>query len=275
MKTLVGIFPSHADAEAALQDLEANGFSQDQFALLTPGTSAPNLTTETAKPEPPGACGANTGQVAGAITGFAGGVLGGVMVSLALPGIGPIIAIGALALGGSLGAVAGGVVGNSVQETYAPTLPPEDLFIYEEALRQGASLLIIQPSGELRAEMAHDILHKYRATATEDAWKQWWQPLFENEAAVYGTASSIPFAQIEEEYRRGFQSRFRWTAAGETSRRARSARRYILRGGGTSATLSRRFRAGKSLLSGSLRTRRSKTLRDVCGWVRLNRTIGH
>jgi hypothetical protein len=138
MKTLVGIFYSHADAEAALQDLIARGFSQDQFILMAPETHSPMPAEGGDKPEPHGACGANVGQVAGAITGFASGILGAAIMSLALPGVGPIIAIGALALGGSFGAVAGGMVGNAVQETYAPTVPLEDLFIYEEALRQGS-----------------------------------------------------------------------------------------------------------------------------------------
>jgi hypothetical protein len=206
MKTLVGIFHSDTDAAAALQDLVAKGFSQDQFVLMTPETISTNLTPNSAKPEPIGACGVNSGQVGGAIAGFASGVLGGAMVSLALPGIGPIIAVGTLALAGSLGAVAGGMVGNLVQETYTPTLPPEDLFIYENALRRGAQLLIIQPSNDQRALMAQDIIDAHNATSTEEAWAQWWQQLSEHEAAVNRTESALPFAQIEPEYRRGFQT---------------------------------------------------------------------
>lgn len=206
MKTLVGIFYSQVNAEAALQDLIAQGFSQDQFVLMAPKTHAPMPAESGPKAEPQGACGANVGQVAGAITGFASGILGAAIVSLALPGVGPIIVIGALALGGSFGALAGGVVGNVVQETYAPTVPLEDIFIYEEALRQGARLLIIQPSDDEWARMAHTILNTHEALLTDDAWRQWWQGLSGNEAAAYGTASATSFAQIEEEYRRGFQA---------------------------------------------------------------------
>jgi hypothetical protein len=206
MRTLVGIFYSHTDAEAAVQELVAEGFSQDQFVLMTPERESPALTPDSGKPEPLGACGASAGQVGGAITGFASGILGGAIVSLALPGVGPVIAIGALALGGSFGAVAGGIVGNFVQETYAPTLPPDDLFIYEDALRQGARLLIIQPSNDQRAQAAHEILNAHKATSSEDAWEQWWQRLSEHEATAYGTDSPTPFPQIEAEYRRGFQA---------------------------------------------------------------------
>jgi hypothetical protein len=206
MKTLVGIFHSHTDAEAAVQELIAKGFSQDQFILMTPARDSSALPSDSAKPEPLGACGANAGQVGGAITGFASGILGGAIMSLALPGVGPVIAIGALALGGSFGAVAGGIVGNLVQETYAPTLPPEDPFIYEDALRQGARLLIIQPSDDQKAQMAHEILNAHKAMSPNEAWEQWWQRLSEHEATVYGVHSSTPFLQIEGEYRRGFQA---------------------------------------------------------------------
>src|SRR5215813_6477915 len=105
MTTLVGIFHSSIEAEAALEELRANGFPQDQFVLMAPETHSSKLTEGAARPEPQGACGVNAGQVAGAITGFAGGLLSGAIVSLALPGVGPIVAIGTLALGGSLGAV--------------------------------------------------------------------------------------------------------------------------------------------------------------------------
>jgi hypothetical protein len=206
MKTLVGIFHSPEDAEAAVQKLVAKGFSQDQFVLLTPQGDSSSLSPHDAKPEPLGACGASAGQVGGAITGFAGGILSGAIISLALPGVGPLIAIGALAVGGSFGAVAGGVVGNLVQETYVPTLPPDDLFIYEEALRQRAYLLIIQPSDDRRAQMASEILDTHKALSTIAAWDQWWQRLAKHEAAAYETNPSLSFSQIEREYRRGFQA---------------------------------------------------------------------
>ncbi|NOT57712.1 MAG: hypothetical protein HOP18_24165, partial [Deltaproteobacteria bacterium] len=106
----------------------------------------------------------------------------------------------------SFGALAGGVVGNAVQETYAPAVPLEDIFIYEEALRQGAWLLIIQPSDDVSAQMARSTLTTHGAMLTGDAWRLWWQGISGNEAAAYGTASVTAFAQIEDEYYRGFQA---------------------------------------------------------------------
>lgn len=206
MRTLIGIFRSLAAAEAALQDLQSSNFSQDQFILLTPETlSRQNLTENALTPEPPGACGANVGQVGGAITGFASGILGGALVSLMIPGLGPIVAIGALALGGGFGAVAGGVVGNAVQVAAEPVVPTEEHFIYEEALRQGAQVLIIQLNNDEYAELARSILATHGAENATQAREHWWQQLRVNEASAY-MHESEPFSLIEARYRRGFEA---------------------------------------------------------------------
>jgi len=206
MKTLSGIFRSPGAAEAALQDLRLNNFSQDQFILLTPETlSTQNLTENALAPEPPGACGANAGQVSGAITGFASGIVGGALVSLMIPGVGPIVAIGALAFGGSFGALAGGVVGNAVQVTSEPTVPPEEHFLYEEALRQGGQVLIIQLNDDQQAECAHSILVTHGAENTTQAREQWWQQMRANEASEYANVAG-PLSVVEARYRQGFEA---------------------------------------------------------------------
>jgi outer membrane lipoprotein SlyB len=206
MKILTGIFRSPGAAEAALQDLHANNFSQDQFILLTPEKlSTQNLTENTLAEEPPGACGANAGQVSGAITGFAGGIVGGALVSLMIPGVGPIVAIGALAFGGSFGALAGGVVGNAVQMTSEPAVPLENHFFYEEALRQGAQVLVIQINDDKQEECARNILAKHGAENATQAREQWWQQLRANEASEYANIDG-PLPMVEARYRQGFEA---------------------------------------------------------------------
>jgi hypothetical protein len=85
--------------------------------------------------------------------------------------------------------------------------------------------LIIQPSDDVRAQMARTILDTHGAISTDDAWRQWWQRLSGNEAAAYGTASVTPFAQIEEEYHRGVQAaldgRLRGKSPGEQEARVK------------------------------------------------------
>jgi len=206
-KIVAGIFRSPVGAEAALQDLRSKNFPQEQFILLTPETLSTNSLPETTalQPEPPGACGANAGQVGGAITGFASGILGGALVSLAIPGVGPILAVGALALGGGFGAVVGGVVGNAVQVTTESLLSPDEYFFYEEVIRQGAQVLIIQPNDDEQAEGARGILARHGAESMTQAREGWWQKLRSNEESAYSDVSR-PFSQVEDHYRRGFET---------------------------------------------------------------------
>jgi hypothetical protein len=206
-KIVAGIFRSPVAAEAALQDLRSSNFAQEQFILLTPETLSKNNLSETTalQPEPPGACGANAGQVGGAITGFASGILGGALVSLAIPGVGPILAIGTLALGGGFGAVVGGVVGNAVQVTSESLLSPDEYFFYEDVLRQGTQVLIIQPNDDEEVEVARGILTRHGAESMTQAREEWWQNLRANEESAYSDVSR-PFSTVEDRYRRGFET---------------------------------------------------------------------
>ena len=205
--TVTGIFRSLTSAEAALRDLHSSNFSPERFILLTPETLSTDRLTETTalQPEPPGACGANAGQVGGAITGFASGILGGALASLAIPGVGPILAIGALALGGGFGAVVGGVVGNAVQVNSESLLSPDEYFFYEEVLRQGGQALIIQPNDDDQAEVARGILATHGAESLTQARERWWQQLRPNEESAYPSESGS-FSSAEDRYRQGFEA---------------------------------------------------------------------
>src|SRR5262249_33375387 len=122
-----------------------------------------------------------------------------------IPGVGPIMAVGTLALGGGLGAVAGGVVGHAVQTSVEPILLPEEQFIYEEGLRQGAQVLIIEPNTDEREEVARRILAAHGAEDATQAREHWWQQLRANEQSAYPNESE-PFAVIESRYRQGLEA---------------------------------------------------------------------
>jgi len=119
MKTITGIFRSRERAEYALQEVRSVGLLQEQLSLLTPGISAAALdavpTTDTEQP----GMGKALGAVAGGATGLSGGVLGAAVASLFLPGVGPLMVLGAAALGGVIGAVAGAGVGDTLEEARA------------------------------------------------------------------------------------------------------------------------------------------------------------
>src|ERR671927_423529 len=163
MSTVAGIFNSRAEAESAAHALEEAGFGEDRISLLTPGTSQSQLddvpTTET---EQPGMGKALGGAVGGAL-GVAGGLhLGAAAASLFVPGVGPVLAAGivAAALLGAGGAATGVAIGGALEDSMARELPHDELFVYEDALRRGRTVVIAVAETDERAEAARALFSK-------------------------------------------------------------------------------------------------------------------
>jgi len=140
MQAVTGIFSSAAQAEKAVADLRSDGFNGENITTLTPGGKVPEELTsvpvDTA--EQPG-----MGKAIGAVVGGAAGLSGAAMVAL-IPGVGPDTAIGLLA-GAALtaaGATIGSVVGGSVENSTTEGLPEDEIFVYEDALRRGCTVVI-------------------------------------------------------------------------------------------------------------------------------------
>ena len=150
--TVVGLFRSTDQAEPAIRDLKAAGFSDSQIGVLMQDRAEERrLATDTGTK-------AGEGAAAGAV---GGGVLGGIVGLLAgvgalvIPGIGPLIAGGALAstlAGAGIGAAAGGIIGALI----GMGIPEEDARYYETGLREGGILVTVD-AGDA-AELARRIL---------------------------------------------------------------------------------------------------------------------
>src|SRR5437016_5673315 len=145
MKTVTGVFGSRSDAEHAMTALHAAGLSGDNLSLLTPGNANAKL------PAVPHDTGEQSGmgKAIGAIVGAAAGMSGApLVVAAVIPGVGPITAVGLFAgailaaAGAKVGAVAGGKLENSMTEG----LPEDELFVYEDALRKGRSVVLARVS---------------------------------------------------------------------------------------------------------------------------------
>src|SRR3954454_16480128 len=98
--TVVGLFRDHTEAEAAIYSLENDGFQRDNISLLRHDGSGAGVPDHSQGPS-----GTSTGA---AIGGAAGAVLG--LVAMAIPGIGPVLALGPLAAaltGAGVGAATG------------------------------------------------------------------------------------------------------------------------------------------------------------------------
>jgi hypothetical protein len=208
MKTTVGIFEKRADAERAVENLKAIGIADNNIDLLTPGASEQHLeavaTTET---EQPGMGKALGGVVGGAI-GAAGGMsLGAAAASLFIPGVGPVIATGILgaALLGAGGAIGGAAAGKALEEGMADGLPKDEMFVYEDALRQGRTVVIALTSDDRQDEAARNIMAQAGAESIDSARENWWVGLRDDEDQHY-RAQGGDFASDEPYYRLGFES---------------------------------------------------------------------
>jgi hypothetical protein len=155
-ETVVGVFLDRGDAERAIRDLEAAGFTHEQVGLLTPHAGEPGVDVT---PVPEFETHAGSGAAAGAVV---GGVIGAV-VAVLIPGIGPAVAGGILAIavgGAAVGALAGGIVGALV----GMGIPEEEARYYEGEFRAGRTLVTVRASARydearaiLRRDGAYDV----------------------------------------------------------------------------------------------------------------------
>jgi uncharacterized protein (TIGR02271 family) len=150
-ETVVGLFADQPAAERGIQSLKAAGFTEQQIGVAVRDKRQQQELTEGTGTQ--AAEGAATGAVGGGVLGGVVGLLAGVG-ALAIPGIGPIIAGGALAstlAGAGIGAAAGGLIGALA----GMGVPEEDARHFERGFQQGAVLVTVQAGQDaVRARQA-------------------------------------------------------------------------------------------------------------------------
>jgi hypothetical protein len=208
MSTVAGIFRSRADAERAVENLRSAGIANEHLNLLTPGTTDREVdasvpTTET---EQPGMGGALGGTVGGALGAAGGMTIGAAAASLLVPGVGPVIAAGILgaALLGAGGAAAGAAAGDALEDS-VEGLPHDELYVYEDALRQGRSVVLVQADDDAQGETVRGVLAQAGAESLDAARESWWVGLRDAEEAEYA-GQGRDFKADEAIYRRGFEA---------------------------------------------------------------------
>jgi len=180
------------------------GLPDDRVTLLSPGSTATDLrSVPVVAAEQPGMA-----KAIGALVGGAAGLSGGPLIVAALvPGVGPITAIGLLggavlaAAGASVGAVAGGKLENAMTDG----LPEDELFVYEDALRQGRSVLVTLAGDEAEAARFRELLKAEGAESVDAAREQWWIGLRGAEQEHYSKFGRN-LSDDEKFYRLGFES---------------------------------------------------------------------
>jgi hypothetical protein len=164
-RTIARMFDSTEAAAAAVEELEAAGFSHEDVSLVAPGEGAATMPPagEGIEREPEedrgGASGAGTGATIGTVLGGGAGLLAG-LGALAIPGFGPVVAAGwlvAALTGAGVGAAAGGLIGGLV----GSGVGEREAHVYAEGLRRGASLVTVRVPDDIRAAQAESILARH------------------------------------------------------------------------------------------------------------------
>jgi hypothetical protein len=240
MEIVTGVFKSRDDAEKAVSQLRSLGIPDNRIGTVSPGTAPERL--ETGVPvtdtEEPGMGKAMGAAVGGAMGAAGGATLGLAVASLAIPGIGPVVAFGMVgaALLGLVGAAAGSAVGDTVEEELGEGIPHEDVFVYEDALRHGKSIVIASAEDGDQADRAREVLSNAGAEDVDTLREHWWNELREEERASY----QGDWDQDEPSYRRGYQAALHPRRRGK----AYSEVEEDLRAAYAGATLDRPFQSG-------------------------------
>jgi hypothetical protein len=183
MASVTGIFASAAEAETALQSLKAHGFEESQINILARGESS--------------------FPVHGKQAGAAVGAFLGLSAATFVPGLGPVLGMGMIA-SGLIGTGLGAAVGAAV-DRHTHGVPNEDLYFYEEAVRNGQTVLIVDAHDETEETKAKNLLERGGGRSVQSLRREWWQGLRDEERA-YLRHQGRELEPNEPDYRSGFEA---------------------------------------------------------------------
>ncbi|HMH80988.1 MAG TPA: STAS domain-containing protein [Candidatus Acidoferrum sp.] len=158
METAIGVFSTRDRAEEAVKELLEHHVPERSIVYLTRSESEAKTV------------GKQFGAYAGGVVGGAAGMSAGVVAAalLAVPGIGPVFALGfgAAALLGLVGAGTGSAVGASIASDSAAPMPTsgtgsaEDLAFFHRVLNEGHSLIVVRTESSQTAATSCEILDR-------------------------------------------------------------------------------------------------------------------
>ena len=184
-RTITRAYDSYAAATGVIQALESAGIPHSDISLVgrDGAQSGPVGTTGTATGTGAGLTGtgtdlprdeetekgAGTGATIGTVLGGGAGLLAGIG-SLAIPGVGPVVAAGwliATLTGAGVGAAVGGGAGGLVGALTGAGVPDEDAHVYAETVRRGGNLVTVR-ADESQAPTVEAIMDGQTAISTSD-----------------------------------------------------------------------------------------------------------
>jgi hypothetical protein len=141
--TISRLFDDYADAQSAVRQLRDAGVPDDDISVIANNADkwyAPDYVA-----------GAGKGAAIGAGFGGFGGLLAGLGL-LAIPGLGPVVAVGwfaAAATGAAVAGAAGGAIGMLAEAGVAAN----EAEVYAESIRRGGSLVSARIDAEKREDL--------------------------------------------------------------------------------------------------------------------------
>jgi hypothetical protein len=152
-KSVFCIATSHIQAERIVDQLKCASFSNNDISALFPdkGTSRDFAHEKNTKAPEGAVAGASTGGVLGGALGWIAGI-----GALAIPGVGPFIAVGPImaalsgaAVGAAVGGITGGLIGMGIPELEAKR--------YEGKIKEGNILISVHTESSAEITRAKDI----------------------------------------------------------------------------------------------------------------------
>jgi hypothetical protein len=168
-RTVVGVFNSVQDAQAAVRELESMGVSRESVSIVANKNAVGYDSMDAADRDKASDVVADAGI--GAAIGGVGGLLLSAAGAITLPVIGPILAAGPIAAaltGAGIGAAAGGLIGALTESG----IPEEHAKYYAEGVRRGDVLVTVRAE-ERRADQVCDILDRHNAVDVDERVQNW------------------------------------------------------------------------------------------------------
>jgi hypothetical protein len=160
MTTVVGLFREIKDANMAVEALRQHGLGDSEVSVLARKEILDSLGIDSKEKDNEVAMGTVAGAASGATFGtFAGLFLG--LTAIALPGVGPVLSVGALAtilgstvIGAGVGAAAGGLLLGALVKM---GVPEDEAHLYSEGVRRGGILVAVQTDQEHTPQVAQSL----------------------------------------------------------------------------------------------------------------------
>jgi uncharacterized membrane protein len=161
LNIMTAIFRDRDNAENAYQELLKRNFSREQISVLMSEETRARYSGTNTEIGNKAAQGTGYGAAVGGTVGAILGVIAAVGTSIAIPGLGLVIAgpIAAALAGAGAGGAAGGLIGALI----GWGIPEETVKRYESGLKEGGIVLGFQPRNIAEADEVEKIWNDFKA----------------------------------------------------------------------------------------------------------------